>query len=82
VGGALALVQDGDEIELDVSARKLELHVSAAELQRRRALWKEPALPVSGYARLYVDHVQQADQGADLDFLRGCRGDAVPRESH
>jgi dihydroxy-acid dehydratase len=82
VGGVLALVQDGDEIELDVAARKLELHVPAAELERRRARWQPPAPPDAGYARLYVDHVQQADQGADFDFLRGCRGDAVPRESH
>jgi L-arabonate dehydrase len=82
VGGALALVQDGDEIELDVPARRLELHVPADELARRRALWLPPEPPASGYVRLYVDHVQQADQGADLDFLRGCRGDAVPRESH
>ena len=82
VGGALARVQDGDEIELDVPARRLELHVPADELARRRALWLPPEPPASGYVRLYVDHVQQADQGADLDFLRGCRGDAVPRESH
>ncbi|HEX6703141.1 MAG TPA: IlvD/Edd family dehydratase [Albitalea sp.] len=82
VGGVLALVQDGDEIELDVAARKLELHVADEELARRRAQWQPPAPPAAGYVRLYVDHVQQADQGADFDFLRGCRGDAVPRESH
>jgi len=82
VGGVLALVRDGDEIDLDVAERRLELKVSQEELDRRRADWQAPELPASGYVRLYVEHVQQADQGADLDFLRGCRGDAVPRESH
>jgi L-arabonate dehydrase len=82
VGGVLALVRDGDEIDLDVAERRLELKVSQEELHRRRADWQAPELPASGYVRLYVEHVQQADQGADLDFLRGCRGDAVPRESH
>jgi dihydroxy-acid dehydratase len=83
-GGALALVQDGDPIELDVEARKLQLHVSDHELARRRAAWRapEPVVPPGGYARLYIEHVQQADQGADLDFLVGCRGHAVARESH
>lgn len=81
-GGTLALVQDGDLIELDVPNRTLVLHVSDDELARRRAGWSPPALPASGYLRLYVDHVMQADQGADFDFLVGCRGDAVPRESH
>jgi len=82
IGGVLALVRDGDLIELDVAERKLELKVSEEELERRRTEWRAPVMPTSGYARLYVEHVQQADQGADLDFLRGCRGDAVPRESH
>jgi len=82
VGGTLALVREGDLIELDVPARRLELRVPAEELERRRAEWRPPPPPGSGYARLYVDHVMQADQGADFDFLRGCRGDAVPRESH
>ena len=82
VGGMLALVQDGDEIELDVAARRLHLHVSEAELARRRAQWRAPAVPASGYVKLYVEHVLQANAGADFDFLRGCRGDAVPRESH
>jgi L-arabonate dehydrase len=83
-GGPLALVRDGDMIELDVEARRLHLDVSDAELAARREAWKKPAsvLPPGGYAQLYVDHVQQADQGADLDFLTGCRGHAVPRESH
>src|SRR5215510_11674665 len=75
-GGTLALVQDGDPIELDVEARRLQLDVSDDELARRRAAWRapEPVVPPGGYARLYIEHVQQADQGADLDFLVGCRG--------
>lgn len=82
VGGPLALIQDGDLIELDVEQRKLQLHVSDEELARRRAGWQAPAEPESGYVQLYHRHVLQADQGADFDFLVGCRGDAVPRESH
>ena len=81
-GGPLALVRDGDLIELDVAARRLQLLVDDAELQRRREAWTPPPEPDSGYVRLYVRHVQQANLGADLDFLNGCRGDAVPRESH
>jgi dihydroxy-acid dehydratase len=83
-GGPLALVNDGDMIELDVEKRRLHLDVSDAELAKRRAAWRAPelALPPGGYARLYIEHVQQADQGADLDFLVGCRGHEVARESH
>jgi L-arabonate dehydrase len=82
-GGALALVQDGDMIELDVAARRLHLDVADSDLDRRRAAWK-PAGPPSdrGYYRLYYDHVLQADRGADLDFLVGASGVAVTRESH
>jgi dihydroxy-acid dehydratase len=82
-GGPLALVKDGDMIELDVAGRRLHIDVSDAELAKRRAAWTapEPAFK-SGYQRLYVDHVLQADKGADLDFLVGCRGSDVPRESH
>lgn len=83
LGGPLALVQDGDAIALDVEARSLQLHVDAAELARRRAQWQAPPPAMaSGYQRLYVDRVMQADTGADFDFLRGCRGADVPRESH
>ena len=83
VGGPLALVQDGDVIELDVEARRLQLDIPEAELQRRRAAWRPPPPPGNGgYVQMYVEHVQQADKGADLDFLLGCRGHAVPRESH
>jgi dihydroxy-acid dehydratase len=82
-GGNIALVQDGDMIELDVEARRLHLDVSDEELERRRAQWK-PLLPQSkgGYQQMYVQHVMQACHGADLDFLVGCRGSEVPRESH
>jgi L-arabonate dehydrase len=83
LGGPLALVHEGDWIELDVEARRLHLEVDDAELQRRRAAWvaPEPAFK-SGYQALYVQHVMQASQGADFDFLLGCRGHGVPRESH
>ncbi|HET7216409.1 MAG TPA: L-arabinonate dehydratase [Vicinamibacterales bacterium] len=83
VGGPLALVQNGDMVEMDVEARTLTLDVSDQELQKRRAAWKapEPAMK-GGYQGLYVKHVQQANTGADLDFLVGCRGSTVKRESH
>jgi L-arabonate dehydrase len=81
-GGPLALVRDGDFIELDVQARRLHLDVTAAELERRRAEWQPPAAPARGWAKLYVDHVQQAHLGADLDFLNGGSGGTVTRESH
>jgi L-arabonate dehydrase len=82
-GGMLALVQNGDAIELDVEKRSLHLDVSEAELKRRRAAWKPPASTYDrGYARLYIDHVLQAHQGADLDFLVGKSGATVARESH
>jgi dihydroxy-acid dehydratase len=83
-GGTLALVRDGDMIELDVEARRLHLDVSDAELSARRQAWQPPppVVPPGGYAGLYIQHVQQADRGADLDFLVGCRGHAVGRESH
>jgi dihydroxy-acid dehydratase len=83
IGGPLALVREGDFIELDVEARRLHLDVSDDELARRRGEWRAPTpRPASGYVHMYVSHVQQADKGADLDFLRGCRGHGIPRESH
>ena len=83
VGGPLALVQDGDMIELDVAARKLHLDVGEYELARRRAAWVPPEEPTGrGWARLYHDHVNQADKGCDLDFLVGGSGAPIPRESH
>ena len=82
-GGPLALVQNGDEITLDVAGRRLHLHVSDEELEKRRASWKPPKLTLeSGYWKLYTDTVLQADEGADLDFLRGKRGAFVPRDNH
>jgi dihydroxyacid dehydratase/phosphogluconate dehydratase len=82
-GGPLALVRDGDVIELDVDARRLHLDVSDEELARRRAEWTATPSPTTGgYQQLYVQHVMQACEGADLDFLVGCRGTAVTRESH
>ncbi|AMM13662.1 dihydroxy-acid dehydratase [Burkholderia sp. PAMC 28687] len=81
-GGPLAFVRTGDMIELDVKARRLHLEVSDEELERRRAAWRKPASPLRGYVKLYVDHVLQADQGADLDFLVGASGAPVPRDSH
>jgi L-arabonate dehydrase len=84
VGGPLAVVRDGDIIELDVDNRVLRLDVSDEELARRRAAWRAPEATTTagGYPQLYVRHVLQADTGADFDFLLGCRGSAVPRESH
>lgn len=83
VGGPLALVREGDWIELDVEARRLHLEVADEELERRRAEWKPPVPTMKGgYQQLYVDHVMQANTGADLDFLVGCRGTVVTRESH
>jgi dihydroxy-acid dehydratase len=84
-GGPLALVQTGDEITLDVPGRTLTLEVSEEELQRRRpnaATLAAFANPARGWERLYIDHIQQADTGADLDFLVGATGDRVSRESH
>lgn len=83
VGGPLALVQDGDVIELDVEARRLHLEVPHEVLARRRSSWKPQLPPVNGgYQQIYVQHVMQASQGADLDFLVGCRGTTVKRDSH
>ena len=84
-GGPLAAVRDGDWIELDCAGGRLHLDVSEAELaERLAAIAPEPApAPADGgYRRLYVEHVLQADEGCDLDFLVGCRGNEVPRHSH
>ena len=82
LGGPLALVQSGDMIELDVPNRRLHLDVSDEEMERRRALWSAPVRPARGWYKIYVDHVQQAHLGADLDLLVGASGAAVPRDSH
>jgi len=72
VGGPLALVRDGDLIELDVPARRLDLKVGEEELVRRRAAWQRPAPRyVRGFGALYQQHITQADQGCDFDFLEG-----------
>jgi L-arabonate dehydrase len=82
-GGPLALVKTGDTITLDVAKRKLELHVPAAELARRRTRWKPlPAHADRGWVKLYCATVQQADKGADLDFLVGKSGAKVGKVSH
>ncbi len=84
IGGNLALVENGDLIELDVLNRRLHLDVSDAELTRRRAAWQPPIVPHTerGYAKLYTQHVLQADQGVDFDFLVGKSGAFIPRDSH
>jgi dihydroxy-acid dehydratase len=83
LGGPLALVREGDWIALDVETRSLVLEVDEAELTRRREQWVAPKPAMTtGYQALYVQHVMQADKGADFDFLQGCRGHAVPRDLH
>jgi dihydroxy-acid dehydratase len=84
-GGPLALVRTGDVISLDVEARRIDVDVAADELAQRTpapAAVAGYATPTRGWARLYVDHVMQADAGADLDFLVGSSGATVGRESH
>jgi dihydroxy-acid dehydratase len=82
-GGTLALVENGDTIELDVEKRSLELKVSEQILSQRRKNWEAPKPPLPrGYWRLYFDHVLQAHEGADLDFLVGKSGAFVPRDNH
>ncbi len=85
-GGPLAIVREGDVIELDCAAGRLHLDVPAAEIAQRLADWAATQTPdpmdASGYRHLYVQHVLQADEGCDFDFLRGKRGAAVPRHSH
>jgi dihydroxy-acid dehydratase len=84
-GGPLALVRNGDEIELDGPGRRLTLHVDEAELARRRTEWAAAPPPPAydrGWCKLYVDTVLQADKGADLDFLVGKSSEYVARESH
>jgi dihydroxy-acid dehydratase len=82
-GGPLALVENGDMIELDVAKRRLHLDVSDEILAARKEKWKAPEPPMNrGYYKLYVDHVNQANDGVDLDFLVGNSGSAVPRDNH
>ncbi|TGN67170.1 dihydroxy-acid dehydratase [Paracoccus liaowanqingii] len=82
-GGPLAVVQNGDMIEMDVPNRRLHLDIPDSELAARLAAWQPlPDQPTSGYAFLHQQHVMGADTGADMDFLRGCRGNAVGKDSH
>jgi L-arabonate dehydrase len=83
VGSTLAIVQNGDFIELDVEKRLLNLDVPEEEIMRRKAAWTQPEqLAERGYVSLYLDHIQQADQGADFDFLTGKSGSVVKRDLH
>ena len=82
IGGPLALVRSGDIIALDVPNRSIHLEVDDATLASRRTAWAAPPAPRRGWTKLYCDHVLQADKGADLDFLVGSSGSAVPRDSH
>jgi L-arabonate dehydrase len=83
IGGTLALVKDGDMIELDVEQRRLHLHVSNEELEKRKKEWTVPKpMAERGYVKLYIDHVQQAHLGADLDILNGGSGCEITRDLH
>ena len=83
IGGTLGVVRSGDVITLDVPNRSLEVHLSPEELQARKQSWQPlPLATERGYVRLYLDHVQQAHLGADLDLLRGGSGQEVLRDSH
>jgi dihydroxy-acid dehydratase len=84
-GGPLSKIQSGDIIELDVAARTLNVKVSDSDLAARKASVATEnayANPDRGWQRMYIDHVMQADTGADLDFLTGSSGSDVTRESH
>jgi dihydroxy-acid dehydratase len=83
IGGNLALVHDGDIIELDVENRKLNLMLSDDELKRRKSAWIQPKAHTDrGYVKIYLDHVQQAELGADFDILVGGSGDIVKGDLH
>jgi L-arabonate dehydrase len=81
-GGAIALAKSGDMVTLDVPGRTVSLEVEDSVLAARKAEWKPAPLPERGWLRLYIKHVQQACDGADLDFLVGKNGAAVPRDNH
>ncbi|KAA3632095.1 MAG: dihydroxy-acid dehydratase [Bacteroidetes bacterium] len=83
IGGTLAIVQNGDMITLDVENRSLQLNISEDEIAQRKAVWQAPEpLATRGYVRLYLDHVEQAEKGADLDVLVGKSGSKVERDLH
>ena len=72
VGGPLALLREGDIVELDVAARRIDMRVDESELARRRAAWVAPkSIYPRGYGRMFIEHIQQADEGCDFDFLEG-----------
>jgi L-arabonate dehydrase len=85
-GGPLAVVREGDWIELDAETGRLHLDVPDAELADRLATWnatrRDDPEDGSGYRKLYVEHVLQADEGCDFDFLVGTRGAGIPKHSH
>lgn len=81
-GGALGLIETGDRITLDVPARKISLEVDDSALAKRRSRWVGPPKLERGWSKLYVEHVLQADRGADFDFLVGSSGAPVPRDVH
>ncbi|MGV2288307.1 dihydroxy-acid dehydratase, partial [Trinickia sp. YCB016] len=85
-GGPLAIVRNGDWIELDCEAGLLHVEIGEAEIAERLKAWKDAQIrqpaDASGYRQLYVEHVLQADEGCDFDFLVGCRGSDVPAHSH
>jgi dihydroxy-acid dehydratase len=82
-GGPLAVIQNGDMIDLDVETRRLHVDISAEEMASRLRDWTPPPnTAASGYGWLHHTHVEGADTGADLDFLKGCRGAPIPKESH
>jgi L-arabonate dehydrase len=81
-GGPLALVETGDMVTLDVPKRSISLEVDERVLAARRAKWEPPPIPERGWLKLYIEHVLQADKGADLDFLVGRSGARVARDSH
>ncbi|WP_236980946.1 IlvD/Edd family dehydratase [Membranihabitans maritimus] len=83
IGGNLAFVQDGDWIEVDVENRRLHLDVPPDELEKRKRNWKPIDLGYDrGYVKMFIDHVEQADKGMDLDYLKGSSGSEVSRDSH
>ncbi len=83
IGGPLAIVRNGDMIEVDVAARRIHLDVPQSEIDARLSAWTPTVeRPSGGYARMFADHVEGADTGADFDFLKGSRGKAVGRDSH
>jgi len=83
IGGTLALVQNGDIIDVDVAERRLHLDVSDEELEERKKKWKAPVLGFDrGYVQLHLNHVEQSHLGVDLDFLKGNSGSIVTRDSH